>query len=94
MVDHQSLHSRARDSEQAANRSTPGSTGDEMSTGNIYDIRNPPVTPSLPPAQNGNRAIACYTSTLKEDEADEESIVGLAKTHLQRSVNRVPPGCH
>lgn len=50
-----------------------------------------PDHPLLLPATctNENRAIACYTSALKEDEGDEESIVGLAKTHLRRSVNRI-----
>lgn len=30
------------------------------------------------------RAIERYGASLKEDEGDEESMVGLAKTHLKR----------
>lgn len=33
------------------------------------------------------RAIERYNASLKEDEADEESMVGLAKTHLKRFVS-------
>lgn len=32
------------------------------------------------------RAMERYNASLKEDGADEESMVGLAKTHLKRSV--------
>lgn len=33
------------------------------------------------------RAIERYGASLKEDEGDEESMVGLAKTHLKRSAS-------
>lgn len=32
------------------------------------------------------RAVSIYAATLRDDEADEASMVGLAKTHLKRSV--------
>lgn len=36
------------------------------------------------------RAIERYTASLKEDEGDEESMIGLAKTHLRRSAREQP----
>ncbi|CAN0392522.1 unnamed protein product, partial [Pylaiella littoralis] len=40
---------------------------------------------SLEVRNDDGRAIECYSASLKEDEGDEESMVGLAKTHLRRN---------